>query len=218
MDVARTETLDFAWEVKRAGAAGEVEGLASTWSRVPDSFGDTVARGAFARSLAEHQANGTLPAMLWSHDTSAPIGRWNEVRETAQGLHVRGRLTLAVQQAAEAHALLKDGALDGLSIGYRTRKSRKVGDGRELQDVQLFEISLVSMPANSGARVEAVRSALVAGSVPRAADLEAALRERLGLSQRQAKGLLARGLQGLSPRDEADVLEALDRLENAIRG
>ena len=142
------------------GEAGTIEGYASPFGGEPDSVGDIVAPGAFARSLAEHKAEGTAPLMLWQHDTTEPIGVWTDIREDGTGLFVKGRLVLETERGREAHALLKAGALNGLSIGFRTRDAeRRNGGGRVLKDLHLIEISLVSVPAATRARVTSVKSA-----------------------------------------------------------
>lgn len=153
------EKLNF--EVKFASdEAGVIEGYASLFGGEPDSYGDTIAKGAFAGSLAEHKAARTAPLMLWMHDPSEPIGVWHEVREDASGLAVKGRLILETVRGREAHALLKAGALNGLSIGFRVRDAERRQDGgRLLTEIDLVEISLVSMPAARRARVTSVKSA-----------------------------------------------------------
>ena len=196
-----TKRLSPAYEFKlaRIEAAGQFGGYASTFGGPPDSYGDVIAAGAFARGLAEHQARGSLPAMLWQHDSGAPIGRWLTLAEDARGLVVEGRLTLEVQKAREAYALLRDGALNGLSIGFQTRRSQ-AGEhgGRLLTDIDLLEISLVTLPANSAARVAAVKSR---GRIETIRQLESALREELGFSHRAAKRLASGGWPALAERD-----------------
>ena len=94
--------------------------------------------------------------MLWQHDPARPIGVWDEVREDAKGLFVRGRLLLEVQAAREAHVLLQAGAIDGLSIGYRTLRAEKAAGGqRLLHEIELWEVSLVTFPMLPEARVQA---------------------------------------------------------------
>jgi HK97 family phage major capsid protein/HK97 family phage prohead protease len=140
--------------------AGLLSGYASLFEGEPDSYGDVIARGAFARSLAEHGAAGTAPLMLWQHDPSEPIGVWIELHEDGTGLAVTGRLILETRRGREAYALLKAGALNGLSIGFRARAfSRRADGGRTLEDLELVEISLVSIPAASRARVTNVKTA-----------------------------------------------------------
>lgn len=107
--------------------AGVFTGYGSTFGGVPDSYGDVVAPGAFSKTLA----SGRPVAMLWCHNSAAPIGRWLSIAEDREGLKVEGKLTLATQLGAEAHALMRDEAV-GLSIGYRVpaavRATRKAGE------------------------------------------------------------------------------------------
>lgn len=139
---------------------GVFEGYASIFGEPPDAVGDVMAPGAFAASLAEFRAAGRAPLMLWQHDTTEPIGRWLELEEDARGLRVKGGLVLETARGREAHALMKAGAVDGLSIGFRTREAgRRSGGGRIIRRVELFEISLVSIPAATAARVASVKSA-----------------------------------------------------------
>ncbi|MEM6466791.1 MAG: HK97 family phage prohead protease, partial [Pseudomonadota bacterium] len=91
--------------------------------------------------------------MLWQHDPTQPIGIWDEVREDPKGLYVRGRLLTEVQRGREALALLEAGAIDGLSIGYRTKKAEPTASGRKLLEVELWEVSVVTFPMLPQARV-----------------------------------------------------------------
>jgi hypothetical protein len=99
--------------------------------------------------------------MLWQHDPAQPIGVWDEVREDASGLFVKGRILTEVEKGREAVALLAAGAIDGLSIGYRTLKAQRDGKGqRLLAEVELWEVSLVTFPMLPEARVSAKSDAL----------------------------------------------------------
>ena len=135
-----------------AAAGAVVEGYASLFGRV-DMGRDRVAPGAFRRSLARRGAGGVK--LLWQHDPGRPIGRWTEIAEDGVGLRVRGRLLPEVAQGREALALIRAGALDGLSIGFRTvRARREPATGvRELVEIDLWEISLVTFPQMPGARL-----------------------------------------------------------------
>ncbi|SFN05069.1 HK97 family phage prohead protease [Dokdonella immobilis] len=177
--------------------AGTFRGLASTFGGEPDDFGDVVLRGAFAASLAAHKAKGTRPAMLWHHRLEDPIGVWTSLRETAEGLEVEGRLNLDVARGREAHALMLDDAL-ALSIGYRVMPNGSMVERgiQYLQQVDLLEVSAVSIPANSNARITEVKGIL--GSP---GEFEHAVRDALGLSARQAKRLCAGGWSAMV-RDE----------------
>lgn len=117
-----------------------------------DRGGDLIRRGAFARTLA---AGGAVP-LLWQHSPERPIGRIEHIAEDGRGLRVIGRLTPAARHAAEAAALLRDGAVGGLSFGYRVRARQPRPGGRTLTDLDLVEVSLVTFPMQPGARVHAV--------------------------------------------------------------
>lgn len=132
---------------------GHFTGYASLFG-VPDLGRDVVAPGAFAQSLAARGVAGVR--MLWQHDPAEPVGRWLSLREDARGLRVAGQLNLAVQRARELDALLRDGSLDGLSIGFRTLRARpERGGNRRLEAIDLWEISLVTFPLQAGARITA---------------------------------------------------------------
>ena len=127
----------------------EIEGYASLWG-VADLNGDVVARGAFAESLAQSGAGSVR--MLSQHDSRTVIGIWHEIREDERGLWVRGRSEDWSAEARLARALARAGALDGLSIGYRTARARREGRLRVLSQVALWEVSLVTFPMLPGAR------------------------------------------------------------------
>jgi hypothetical protein len=132
-----------------------VSGYASLFGK-RDQGGDTVQPGAYAASLAALAANGRRVKMLWQHDPAQPIGVWDEVREDATGLWVKGRILAEVERGREAAALLAAGAIDGLSIGYRTRRAERDGKGqRLLSELELWEVSLVTFPMLPDARVAA---------------------------------------------------------------
>jgi uncharacterized protein len=123
----------------------------------PNAFDEVIKPGAFRRSLQERGA-GVVP-LLWQHNPSAPIGVWTSIVEDARGLKVAGRLILETVQGREAHALMKAGAISGLSIGFRARQQERAANGqRVLVDIDLAEISLVTMPADRDARVTSVRT------------------------------------------------------------
>jgi len=158
----------------------EIAGYASLFG-AEDQGGDRVVKGAYAASLAKLAADGRSVKMLWQHDPTRPIGVWDEVREDGRGLFVKGRLLLDVQAAREAHSLLKAGAIDGLSIGYRTVRSEKAAaGGRLLHEIELWEVSLVTFPMLPDARVQADAS-----------DPEADLARTLADTFQEARALLA---------------------------
>jgi HK97 family phage prohead protease len=133
---------------------GQFEGYASLWN-VTDGAGDRMAPGAFAQSL-RHRGPSQV-RLLYQHFAHAPIGVWEEIAEDARGLYVRGRLVPEVEQARDVAALLAEGALNGLSIGFRTvRAKRNGGGGRALLEVELWEISVVTFPLLAGSTVTAI--------------------------------------------------------------
>ncbi|MAS44761.1 prohead peptidase. Unknown type peptidase. MEROPS family U35 [Albimonas donghaensis] len=137
---------------------GRIEGYASLFG-VSDQSGDVVEPGAFAASLAATRSARRSVKLLWQHDPAQPIGVWDQVREDDRGLLVRGRLLTEVRRGAEALSLLRAGAVDGLSIGYRALKAgRAPGGGRLLQAVELWEVSLVTFPMLPEARASAAKS------------------------------------------------------------
>ncbi|KQO85042.1 peptidase U35 [Methylobacterium sp. Leaf90] len=140
---------------------GHFTGYASLFG-VPDLGRDTVAPGAFAASLARRGARGVR--MLWQHDPAEPIGSWLSLKEDGRGLRVAGRLNLAVQRAREIDALMREGALDGLSIGFRVVRASPERGGRRLIAVDLWEVSLVTFPLQPDARV--IRAATPRPFVP----------------------------------------------------
>ena len=209
-----TDTHDFRLEIKAVDDAGTFSGLASTFGPPADSLGDVIAADAFAKTLAKHKASGTVPIMLWGHDTSKPIGKWTEIKELGRGLAVKGRLTLGVQKAREAHALLLDGAITGLSIGYNTRESHAEKDGtRVLTEVDLLEISLVTLPANQSARVTVVKG----DNIKSERELERLLRDG-GMPSGFAKLVVHHGFKGaMTIVNRRDVGGGGEDLAKALR-
>lgn len=131
----------------------KIEGYASRFGAA-DQSGDVVKRGAFGKSLDEIHSGQRTVKMLWQHDPTQPIGVWDEVRVDEQGLYVRGRLLDSVPKGREAKELVTAGAIDGLSIGYRTLKASKINKSqRLLTELELWEVSLVTFPMLSSARV-----------------------------------------------------------------
>lgn len=182
------KTMKVIAEIKAVDEKGAIEGYGSVFGNV-DSYSDVVVQGAFAKSIEEAKASGRMPAMLWQHDPEEPIGVWTDLREDDRGLYVKGQLA-ETQRGREARELIKLGALTGLSIGYTTRKYEvdKTNDVRLLTDVQLWEVSPVTFPANSEARITGVKAEAI--STPK--DFERFLRDA-GFSRREAKQITAHG-------------------------
>ena len=137
--------------------AGTITGTAWPFGS-PDRVGDIITPAAFA--------NLSLPVpMLFGHHPDKPVGAWTEATITAEGLEVRGRLLVGqVQRADETRALVQAGAMRGLSIGFSTKAAtpRPGARGRTITDLELVEISLVTVPSHPGARVRTAKSGLVA--------------------------------------------------------
>lgn len=153
----KMEKISSKFEIKSIDETGVVEGYASVFSNV-DHGGDIVAKGAFSESLKRSKANGQKIKMLWQHNQDDPIGVWNSLEEDDNGLFVKGKLIMEVKKAREAHALMKSGVIDGLSIGYTAVKSKRQGNARLLEQVNLFEVSLVTFPMNESASITSVKS------------------------------------------------------------
>lgn len=213
------EVRSFAMQIKATGEDGMIEGYGSVFG-VADSYDDVIARGAFAASLKAHKSAGTMPAMLWQHEADEPIGVWTEMSEDAKGLKVRGQLCLDTSCGKEAYALLKMGALNGLSIGFISRQWSydTETDIRTLTEVDLWEVSLVTFPANESARVIGVKASDVAG-ITSIRQAEQALRDA-GISADTAKALIASVKRiALDERDAhgaAAAMKAADRLLNSL--
>ena len=194
---------------------GTFEGYASVFG-VVDQGMDVVERGAFTKSLG----NGRKVKMLWQHDPNKVIGVWDEIREDERGLFVKGRLLKDVTLGREAMALMRAGAIDSMSIGYRTKEAVAEAGGRvrKLMEVDLFEVSVVTFPMNEAAMVTDVKNA--DGKFdPKL--MERALRDVCDLSISEAKAFMAEGFKALKgPRDvvtsDAET-EALMDLANLIR-
>ena len=157
----------------------EISGYASLFGAV-DQGGDVVEAGAYAASLAQVTKAGRSVKMLWQHDPAQPIGVWDEVHEDGRGLWVKGRILSSVAKGREAAALIDAGAIDGLSIGYRTVKAGKNTKGqRLLTELELWEVSLVTFPMLPSARVGSKGDFKAVGDVLRdvAAAFDAARRD-----------------------------------------
>lgn len=211
---AALKVRDFDLQVKAVDDAGKFSGYGSVFGTI-DSYREVVEPGAFTESLAELAAKARKVPVLWQHRSGEPIGVYTTLREDTTGLYVEGELlTKDVARAAEAHALMKAGAVTGLSIGYWVRDA--VNDEKEgvrrLKKLDLVEVSLVTFPANDDARVEAVKFKLAHGELPTLPEFEKLLREA-GFSKSQATAIANRGLGHLLRR-EAD--SAASSSEGAI--
>jgi uncharacterized protein len=216
MQALQTKTAAF--EIKREpDEDGTFEGYASVFD-VVDQGMDVVAKGAFTKSLG----SGRKVKMLWQHDSGKVIGVWDEMREDERGLYVKGRLLKDVTLGREAMALMRAGAIDSMSIGYRTIEAVPEAGGRvrKLTEVDLFEVSVVTFPMNEAARVTDVKS------LTTEREFEAFLRDA-GYSRKEAKALTLHGFKGLTGlrdagSDDGDegakaLLQSLETLKGVFR-
>lgn len=219
--------------------AGVFSGYGAVFGNV-DSYGDIIKAGAFAKSLKEWGAKGKLPPMLLQHgggmfgggaDDMLPVGKWLSMEETSRGLKAEGQLfAMNTERGQYIYEGLKSGVLDGLSIGFMTRNSEEeIVDGeryRILTDIDLWELSIVTFPANDKARVASVKSQL--------RDIEDGLRDaglsctnrKTVISVLKRQGLLRdAGVPEIAPRDAvapederaaAELLASLDRMTGSL--
>ena len=212
------EVRSFALQIKAAGDDGTVEGYGSVFG-VRDNYDDVIAKGAFIQSLKDHKAAGTMPAMLWQHDADKPIGVWTEMVEDEKGLRIKGQLAMETVKGKEAHALLKMGALNGLSIGFMSKEWAYDRDTevRTLTAIDLWEVSLVTFPANEKARVTNVKSA---EEMATPKDAEKVLRDA-GFSKSDATAFVSRVMRMGEVRSDsanstAVAMKAADRLLRSL--
>jgi HK97 family phage prohead protease len=195
--------MEFAgspFEIKALTDSGSIEGLLAGFGNV-DHGGDKLLPGSLSKSLATRTT--PLP-MLLHHDLSRPIGAWKEWQDSSEGLYVKGSMTLSTRDAQEAHALAKDGALTGLSIGWKPLKNTVDSKGvRTITEAELFAGSLVTVPMNDRARVTAIKSITNAG------DIRELLREA-GISGHKAKAAAGAAWKALNETDaDEDEVRAI---------
>ena len=184
-------------KLDEVGTDGFFEGYASLFNTV-DMARDQVMPGAFKRSL---QARPPMSVrLLYQHDPAEPIGIWEALIEDRKGLYVKGRLLRDIARARDVHLLMKRGALYGLSIGFRTRRARRQPGTniRQLYEVDLYEISIVTFPMHPGARVAAVKAAPAANGLPTVREFERWLMRDAGFTRRQAQMAISKGFKALS--------------------
>lgn len=205
------QTREFCFKAETVEESGVFTGYGSVFD-VLDSYKEIVVRGAFAETMAAHKAKGTMPAMLWQHRSGEPMGVYLEMDEDAVGLRVRGQIAMKTQRGAEAYELLKMGAISGLSIGFVPREEAydKVTGITTLKKVDLWELSLVTFPANDAARVQGVKA--VDGIIT-LRDAEDYLREA-GISKGQALAFLSK-IKSIA-RSESAADDEMVRIREAL--
>lgn len=196
-EVARQVKL-MPLDVKSLALDGVFEGYASLFNK-EDLGHDIVLPGAFRESIAERTAGGIK--MLFQHDPTQPIGVWQRVVEDARGLYVRGRMMTEIAKAREVLALMRAGAIDGLSIGFRMVKGTRDRHGvRRLEKIDLWEVSVVTFPMQPEARVSAMKTLPASATVR---DFERWLTQDAGFTRNEARALMRDGYKGLRSLREA---------------
>ncbi len=207
---------EFALDVKDVSESGTFEGYGSTFGGQPDSYGDIMVAGCFADTLVKHKREGSMPLMLWGHQSNElPIGAWDDMAEDGKGLWMKGQLDLDDPVGQRVHRALKRRAVRGLSIGYQTLSSEpdpKRAGVQFLKAVDLWEVSVVNFPANRRSLVTSVKN-IRAGGLPSLANFEAFLREA-GFSRTEATAIAGKGLAPMLRGEpgmatDVDLLSAL---------
>lgn len=197
-------------EIKEFDNEGKFSGYGAVFGNI-DGWGDVIKKGAFKNSIKSRK-----PVMLWQHDSSEPIGYYEKIFEDDTGLFVEGQLLLDIEKAKEAHILLKNKAIKGLSIGYIPvdwRYEKLNGqEVRMLNEIDLWEVSLVTFPANPAANVTDVKS------LQTIRDVENALRDA-GFSQVEAKAVISACKSSIQRDAELDdEIKAAQNLLNLMKG
>ena len=215
----KSEEMDIEFEYK---AEDDEKGMFSGYGSIfgnKDLGNDVVVEGAFAKSIGKKGAKAVK--MLYQHRQDEPIGVFDEITEDRRGLKVKGRLAMGTQRGREVYELMKMGALDGLSIGYRVdpkgAEYDDKGKRRYLKSVDLMEISAVTFPMNPRARVQAVK-----GAERTVREWEELLRDAGSLSRNEAKVAASAVAVALEQRDAVkeetpEVLDALSRFTNILK-
>ena len=213
--------VDVAFDVKSEEIdeeTGLFQGYGSIFGN-KDLGGDIIEDGAFAKSIGKKGAKAVK--LLYQHKSDEPIGVFDEIIEDKKGLRVKGRLAMGTQRGREVHELMKMGALDGLSIGYRVDPKGveydEKGKTRRIKSVDLMEISAVTFPMNPKARVEAVK-----GTDRSVREWETFFRDEGSLSRSEAKAAANAVSKALEQRDAVKeetpkVLEAITSLTNILK-
>ena len=222
-DEMKSETLDIQAELKAYNGDDEEEkGVFSGYGSIfgnKDLGNDVMMQGAFSKSIASKGPKGVK--LLYQHDTKEPIGVFDEIIEDRKGLRVKGRLAMGTQKGREVYELMKMGAIDGLSIGYRVSPKGadydERGKKRMLKEVDLMEISAVTFPMNTRARVQAVK-----GEQRTVREWEETMRDACGLSRSESKVAANAVFKALDQREvgdeQKDVIDSMAKLTKILKG
>lgn len=188
---------------------GRFEGYGSVFGN-KDLGNDVIEKGAFTKSIRKRKARGVK--LLYQHKSDMPIGVFDEIKEDDHGLVVKGRLALKTQAGAEAYELLKMGALDGLSIGFRVNPQEvsydKRANKRIIKEVDLMEVSLVTFPMNPQATVRSVK-----GEEISIREWENGMRDAFSLSRSEAKVAAKAVTKCFDQREVDESAELVDAIK-----
>jgi HK97 family phage prohead protease len=202
------KSIDLSLSNIKAQPEGKFEGYASVFGNI-DLYGDIIETKAFSKSLVGRK----FPvAMLHQHKPSEVIGKWTSITEDDYGLYVVGELTPGHSIADNVKASLLHGAMNGMSIGFDIVDHEEKNGNRIIKSIDLWEISVVTFPANQESRIESVKSAI--DSIKSLTDAEILLRDTLGLSRLEAKSFISQ-VKSLSTADALDQ-EALLKLKESL--
>ncbi len=204
------QVKDYRFELKAVdGEEGVIEGYGAYLGN-QDRVGDIIEKGAFLKAIRKHKSGDMAVKMLWQHDYRRPVGVWGDMREDEKGLYVKGRIITQSQDGSSAYALIKGGAIDGLSIGFvpvNWTVDSKTGI-RTIHEVELYEISLVTFPANEKARIQSVKNDL-----PKTIrEFEEFLRDA-GFARGEAKRV---SLYGFERKRDVDLSNDIKSLNKAL--
>ena len=215
----KMKRLNSPLEIKALSDKGEFEGYGSVFG-VVDSYRDVVVEGAFKSTIAEHKKAGTMPALLWQHNTTEPIGIYTEIKEDNHGLFMKGELFVDsnVPLADTAYTLLKRGGVGGMSIGYSIPKGGSEFDDDKdvlnLIEVKLWETSIVTFPANPVATVTDVR---MGNDYMDLREFEILLKREAGFTRQQVQIIVNEGYKSITREADGLDTELLERLNQINR-
>jgi HK97 family phage prohead protease len=204
------EELDIVLDAKALDDDGNIEGLAVGYGDI-DHGNDIVMPGS-----VQLEGRKSIP-MLMHHDRKRPVGAWYEFNDRPEGMHVKGRFS-ATAAAREAREDVKAGAITGLSMGFITKKHRFEGKSRQLLQLGLHEISLVTVPMHNRTRIFSVKDILGGGEQPTVRQFEEFLRDSGGFSKSVAAAIASSATPHLRGEPEAKAIDELEQFLIGLRG
>ena len=215
------KTIDVKFQKNDVNEDGTFSGYGSVFDVVDNDY-DVVSSGAFTKSLSRWKEKGALPALLWQHRTDKPVGIYTAMSEDKNGLYVEGKIFKDMNLGKDVYELLKGGAVTGLSIGFNTVEAEwdRAADARRLNEVDLWEVSLVTFPCNEAAKIHSVKAADKIDSIR---EFEGLLRKS-GYSQNDAKMIASKGFKeflscregmGTAPENRRDG-DDMEQLKSSI--